>query len=171
MVDEFDSLELSIFFLVEGCISWLPCWGVALEDWIGKHIPAIFLQAICYQSCRQTLISRNESNDLHLMRQMPVVSWMHTKAQPTIFIPYQQNFPTTRKLCKTSAHQHGLVTLPTPVVAFLSVAPKVAALAFITRIFNILFPFSLDQWHFILEILAISSMILGRSCLLMKVPK
>jgi hypothetical protein len=50
---------------------------------------------------------------------------------------------------------------PTPVVAFLSLAPKVAALAFITRIFNILFAFCLDQWHFILEILAISSMILG----------
>nr|AND48027.1 subunit 2 of NADH-plastoquinone oxidoreductase [Sphagnum australe] len=52
---------------------------------------------------------------------------------------------------------------PTPVVAFLSVAPKVAGLALVTRIFNILFPFSLDQWHFILEILAISSMILGNS--------
>jgi NADH:ubiquinone oxidoreductase subunit 2 (subunit N) len=50
---------------------------------------------------------------------------------------------------------------PIPVVAFLSIAPKVASLALVTQIFNNLFPFSLDQWHFILEILTISSMILG----------
>nr|YP_009041050.1 NdhB [Tetraphis pellucida]AIB08535.1 NdhB [Tetraphis pellucida] len=50
---------------------------------------------------------------------------------------------------------------PTPVVAFLSVASKVAGLALITRIFNIVFPFSINQWHLLLEILAICSMILG----------
>jgi NAD(P)H-quinone oxidoreductase subunit 2 len=50
---------------------------------------------------------------------------------------------------------------PTPVVAFLSVASKIAGLALITRIFNIVFPFSSNQWHLLLEILAISSMILG----------
>ncbi len=59
---------------------------------------------------------------------------------------------------------------PTPVVAFLSVAPKVAALAFVTQIFNILFPFSLDQWHFILEILAISSVILGDHAYIWRYP-
>ncbi|KAH9530519.1 hypothetical protein CY35_20G007900, partial [Sphagnum magellanicum] len=48
-------------------------------------------------------------------------------------------------------------------VAFLSVAPKVAGLALVAQIFNILFPFSLDRWHSILEILAISNMILGNS--------
>nr|YP_009555468.1 NADH dehydrogenase subunit B [Dendrolycopodium obscurum]AZU95322.1 NADH dehydrogenase subunit B [Dendrolycopodium obscurum] len=50
---------------------------------------------------------------------------------------------------------------PTPVVAFLSVVSKVAALALAIRIFNIVFPFSSNEWHFVLEILAISSMILG----------
>nr|AEX96335.1 NADH-plastoquinone oxidoreductase subunit 2 [Trichopetalum plumosum] len=50
---------------------------------------------------------------------------------------------------------------PTPVVAFLSVISKVAASASATRIFNILFYFSSNEWHLLLEILAILSMILG----------
>nr|YP_009498639.1 NADH-plastoquinone oxidoreductase subunit 2 [Isoetes butleri]YP_009499335.1 NADH-plastoquinone oxidoreductase subunit 2 [Isoetes engelmannii]YP_009536137.1 NADH-plastoquinone oxidoreductase subunit 2 [Isoetes graniticola]YP_009555634.1 NADH-plastoquinone oxidoreductase subunit 2 [Isoetes piedmontana]YP_010588284.1 NADH dehydrogenase subunit B [Isoetes lechleri]YP_010588355.1 NADH dehydrogenase subunit B [Isoetes smithii]AWK92321.1 NADH-plastoquinone oxidoreductase subunit 2 [Isoetes tegeti len=50
---------------------------------------------------------------------------------------------------------------PTPVVALLSAASKVAALALATRIFNIIFSFSSNEWHFLLEILAILSMILG----------
>ena len=50
---------------------------------------------------------------------------------------------------------------PTPVVAFLSVVSKIAGLALITRILNIIFPFSSNQWHQFLEILAIFSMILG----------
>nr|AJE71436.1 NADH-plastoquinone oxidoreductase subunit 2 [Ginkgo biloba]AJE71453.1 NADH-plastoquinone oxidoreductase subunit 2 [Ginkgo biloba]APZ75872.1 NADH-plastoquinone oxidoreductase subunit 2 [Ginkgo biloba]APZ75889.1 NADH-plastoquinone oxidoreductase subunit 2 [Ginkgo biloba]ARX11470.1 NADH-plastoquinone oxidoreductase subunit 2 [Ginkgo biloba] len=50
---------------------------------------------------------------------------------------------------------------PTPVVAFLSVTSKVAALALATRIFDILFYFSSNEWHLLLEILAIPSMILG----------
>lgn len=50
---------------------------------------------------------------------------------------------------------------PTPVVAFLSVASKVAGLALLTRFLNITFPFFSNQWHFLLEILAICSMILG----------
>nr|YP_008082123.1 NADH dehydrogenase subunit B [Cunninghamia lanceolata]AGL10969.1 NADH dehydrogenase subunit B [Cunninghamia lanceolata]BCK52157.1 NADH-plastoquinone oxidoreductase subunit 2 [Cunninghamia lanceolata var. konishii] len=50
---------------------------------------------------------------------------------------------------------------PTPVVAFISVISKVAASALATRIFDIIFYFSLNEWHFILEILAILSMILG----------
>nr|YP_009240128.1 NADH-plastoquinone oxidoreductase subunit 2 [Sciadopitys verticillata]AMO00713.1 NADH-plastoquinone oxidoreductase subunit 2 [Sciadopitys verticillata]BAW34547.1 NADH-plastoquinone oxidoreductase subunit 2 [Sciadopitys verticillata]BCK60716.1 NADH-plastoquinone oxidoreductase subunit 2 [Sciadopitys verticillata] len=50
---------------------------------------------------------------------------------------------------------------PTPVVAFLSVTSKVAALALATRIFNIVFYFSETEWHLILEILAILSMVLG----------
>nr|YP_009117807.1 NADH-plastoquinone oxidoreductase subunit 2 [Angiopteris angustifolia]YP_009117825.1 NADH-plastoquinone oxidoreductase subunit 2 [Angiopteris angustifolia]AJE71349.1 NADH-plastoquinone oxidoreductase subunit 2 [Angiopteris angustifolia]AJE71368.1 NADH-plastoquinone oxidoreductase subunit 2 [Angiopteris angustifolia] len=50
---------------------------------------------------------------------------------------------------------------PTPVVAFFSVTSKVAALALATRLFNILFPSSSTEWHLLLEILAISSMILG----------
>ena len=49
---------------------------------------------------------------------------------------------------------------PTPVVAFLSVTSKVAASA--TRIFDIPFYFSSNEWHLLLEILAaILSMILG----------
>nr|AEQ36983.1 NADH dehydrogenase subunit 2 [Datura stramonium] len=50
---------------------------------------------------------------------------------------------------------------PTPVVAFLSVTSKVAASASATRIFDIPFNFSSNEWHLLLEILAILSMILG----------
>nr|YP_009732754.1 NADH-plastoquinone oxidoreductase subunit 2 [Buxbaumia aphylla]QHU77096.1 NADH-plastoquinone oxidoreductase subunit 2 [Buxbaumia aphylla] len=50
---------------------------------------------------------------------------------------------------------------PTPVVAFLSVISKIAGLALLVRILNIVFPFSSNQWHLLLEILAICSMILG----------
>nr|YP_009135900.1 NADH dehydrogenase subunit 2 [Lithachne pauciflora]YP_009135913.1 NADH dehydrogenase subunit 2 [Lithachne pauciflora]AIM54077.1 NADH dehydrogenase subunit 2 [Lithachne pauciflora]AIM54090.1 NADH dehydrogenase subunit 2 [Lithachne pauciflora] len=50
---------------------------------------------------------------------------------------------------------------PTPVVAFLSVTSKVAASASATRILDIPFYFSSNQWHLLLEILAILSMILG----------
>nr|YP_010250158.1 NADH-plastoquinone oxidoreductase subunit 2 [Bistorta vivipara]YP_010250174.1 NADH-plastoquinone oxidoreductase subunit 2 [Bistorta vivipara]YP_010461905.1 NADH dehydrogenase subunit 2 [Bistorta officinalis]YP_010461921.1 NADH dehydrogenase subunit 2 [Bistorta officinalis]YP_010577693.1 NADH-plastoquinone oxidoreductase subunit 2 [Bistorta macrophylla]YP_010577709.1 NADH-plastoquinone oxidoreductase subunit 2 [Bistorta macrophylla]YP_010940506.1 NADH-plastoquinone oxidoreductase subunit 2 len=50
---------------------------------------------------------------------------------------------------------------PTPVVAFLSVTSKVAALASATRIFDIPFYFSSNEWHLLLEILAILSMIVG----------
>nr|QUB02217.1 NADH-plastoquinone oxidoreductase subunit 2 [Gibasis geniculata]QUB02232.1 NADH-plastoquinone oxidoreductase subunit 2 [Gibasis geniculata] len=50
---------------------------------------------------------------------------------------------------------------PTPVVAFLSVTSKVAASASATRIFDIPFYFSSKEWHLLLEILAILSMILG----------
>lgn len=50
---------------------------------------------------------------------------------------------------------------PTPVVASLSVASKVAGLASSARFLNIIFPSSLNQWHFLLEILAICSMVLG----------
>ncbi|KAG4182497.1 hypothetical protein ERO13_A09G046338v2 [Gossypium hirsutum] len=47
------------------------------------------------------------------------------------------------------------------VVAFLSVTSKVAASASATRIFDISFYFSSNEWHLLLEILAILSMILG----------
>nr|YP_010392346.1 NADH dehydrogenase subunit 2 [Campanula pallida]UPX07955.1 NADH dehydrogenase subunit 2 [Campanula pallida] len=50
---------------------------------------------------------------------------------------------------------------PTPVVAFLSVTSKVAASALATRIFDIPFYFSSHEWHLLLEILALLSMILG----------
>nr|UGV24149.1 NADH dehydrogenase subunit 2 [Wikstroemia nutans]UGV24160.1 NADH dehydrogenase subunit 2 [Wikstroemia nutans] len=50
---------------------------------------------------------------------------------------------------------------PTPAVAFLSVTSKVAASASATRIFDIPFYFSSNEWHLLLEILAILSMILG----------
>nr|YP_010917687.1 NADH-plastoquinone oxidoreductase subunit 2 [Encalypta ciliata]UVG41273.1 NADH-plastoquinone oxidoreductase subunit 2 [Encalypta ciliata] len=50
---------------------------------------------------------------------------------------------------------------PTPVVAFLSVASKIAGLALLARFLNIVFPFYLNQWHLLLEILAICSMIVG----------
>nr|WOC90961.1 NADH-plastoquinone oxidoreductase subunit 2 [Utricularia arenaria]WOC90976.1 NADH-plastoquinone oxidoreductase subunit 2 [Utricularia arenaria] len=50
---------------------------------------------------------------------------------------------------------------PTPVVAFLSVTSKVAASASATRIFDIPFYFSSNEWHLLLEILATLSMILG----------
>nr|YP_009925726.1 NADH-plastoquinone oxidoreductase subunit 2 [Incarvillea compacta]QNH82818.1 NADH-plastoquinone oxidoreductase subunit 2 [Incarvillea compacta] len=50
---------------------------------------------------------------------------------------------------------------PTPVVAFLSVTSKVAASASATLIFDIPFYFSSNEWHLLLEILAILGMILG----------
>nr|UZC36959.1 NADH dehydrogenase subunit 2 [Pteridophyllum racemosum] len=50
---------------------------------------------------------------------------------------------------------------PTPVVAFLSVTSKVAASASATRIFDISVYFSSKEWHLLLEILGILSMILG----------
>jgi NADH:ubiquinone oxidoreductase subunit 2 (subunit N) len=50
---------------------------------------------------------------------------------------------------------------PTPVVAFLSVTSKVAASASATRIFDIPFYFLSNEWHLLLEILAILSMIFG----------
>ncbi|PPD67179.1 hypothetical protein GOBAR_DD35944 [Gossypium barbadense] len=50
---------------------------------------------------------------------------------------------------------------PTPVVGFLSATSKVAASASATRIFDIHFYFSSNEWHLLLEILAILSMILG----------
>nr|YP_009628206.1 NADH dehydrogenase subunit 2 [Clinacanthus nutans]QBO26936.1 NADH dehydrogenase subunit 2 [Clinacanthus nutans] len=50
---------------------------------------------------------------------------------------------------------------PTPVVAFLSLTSKVAASASATRIFDIPFYFSSNEWHLLMEILAILSMILG----------
>ncbi|KAL5560735.1 hypothetical protein UlMin_036946 [Ulmus minor] len=46
-------------------------------------------------------------------------------------------------------------------VAFLSVTSKIAASASATRIFDIPFYFSSNEWHILLEILAIFSMILG----------
>nr|BBM30605.1 NADH dehydrogenase subunit 2 [Dendrobium loddigesii]BBM30614.1 NADH dehydrogenase subunit 2 [Dendrobium loddigesii]BBM30975.1 NADH dehydrogenase subunit 2 [Dendrobium loddigesii]BBM30984.1 NADH dehydrogenase subunit 2 [Dendrobium loddigesii]BBM33141.1 NADH dehydrogenase subunit 2 [Dendrobium loddigesii] len=57
---------------------------------------------------------------------------------------------------------------PTPVVAFLSVTSKVAASASATRIFDIPFSFSSTEWHLLLEILAILSMILGNLIALTK---
>ncbi|CAN6483005.1 unnamed protein product [Victoria cruziana] len=50
---------------------------------------------------------------------------------------------------------------PTPIIAFLSVTLKVVASALGTRIFDIPFYFSSNEWHLIMEILAILSMILG----------
>ncbi|KAL3613093.1 NAD(P)H-quinone oxidoreductase subunit 2 A, chloroplastic [Castilleja foliolosa] len=47
------------------------------------------------------------------------------------------------------------------IVAFLSVTSKVAAPASATRIFDIPFYFSSNEWHLLLEILAILSMIFG----------
>ncbi|KAK8593449.1 hypothetical protein V6N12_045530 [Hibiscus sabdariffa] len=47
------------------------------------------------------------------------------------------------------------------IIAFLSVTSKVAASASATRIFDIPFYFSSNEWHLLLEILAILSMILG----------
>jgi NADH:ubiquinone oxidoreductase subunit 2 (subunit N) len=46
---------------------------------------------------------------------------------------------------------------------FFSVVPKVTSLALVSQIFNIFFPFSLDQSHFIRETLTIYNMILANS--------
>nr|QPC56540.1 NADH dehydrogenase subunit 2 [Schisandra sphenanthera] len=62
---------------------------------------------------------------------------------------------------KLHGHAEEKCYSPTPVVAFLSVTSKVAASASATRIFNIPFYFSSNEWHLLLEILAILSMILG----------
>ncbi|KAF3773843.1 NAD(P)H-quinone oxidoreductase subunit 2 [Nymphaea thermarum] len=50
---------------------------------------------------------------------------------------------------------------PTKIVIFLSVTLKAVASASATQIFDISFYFSLNEWHLLLEILAILSMILG----------
>lgn len=50
---------------------------------------------------------------------------------------------------------------PTPVVASLSVTPKVAALALFTRLLGIIFPYLSNEWHMAVGILATLSMILG----------
>jgi NAD(P)H-quinone oxidoreductase subunit 2 len=50
---------------------------------------------------------------------------------------------------------------PTPVVAFLSVASKAAGLALATRVLAIVFPYLDAEWHFVFEILAVISMLLG----------
>nr|WCP19380.1 NdhB [Calypogeia suecica]WCP19467.1 NdhB [Calypogeia suecica] len=50
---------------------------------------------------------------------------------------------------------------PTPVAAFLSITSKIAGIALSTRIFTIVFVFSPNEWKLILEILAISSLLLG----------
>lgn len=50
---------------------------------------------------------------------------------------------------------------PTPVVAFLSVGSKAAALALTARILAIIFPSIQNQWHPIIETLALLSMIFG----------
>nr|YP_009461685.1 NADH dehydrogenase subunit 2 [Commiphora wightii]AUT83854.1 NADH dehydrogenase subunit 2 [Commiphora wightii] len=67
------------------------------------------------------------------------------------------------KLSLAPSHQWtpDVYEAPTPVVAFLSVTSKVAASASATRIFDIPFYFSSNEWHLLLEILAILSMILG----------
>nr|YP_009632137.1 NADH dehydrogenase subunit 2 [Urochondra setulosa]QCB91938.1 NADH dehydrogenase subunit 2 [Urochondra setulosa] len=63
--------------------------------------------------------------------------------------------------CKTPWTCRREMLSPTPVVAFLSVTSKVAASASATRILDIPFYFSSNEWHLLLEILAILSMILG----------
>nr|YP_009155272.1 NADH dehydrogenase subunit 2 [Pastinaca pimpinellifolia]AIU99081.1 NADH dehydrogenase subunit 2 [Pastinaca pimpinellifolia]UNP49442.1 NADH-plastoquinone oxidoreductase subunit 2 [Angelica megaphylla] len=67
------------------------------------------------------------------------------------------------KLSPAPSHQWtpDVYESPTPVVAFLSVTSKVAASASATRIFDIPFYFSSNEWHLLLETLAILSMILG----------
>nr|NP_038404.1 NADH dehydrogenase subunit 2 [Mesostigma viride]Q9MUQ6.1 RecName: Full=NAD(P)H-quinone oxidoreductase subunit 2, chloroplastic; AltName: Full=NAD(P)H dehydrogenase, subunit 2; AltName: Full=NADH-plastoquinone oxidoreductase subunit 2 [Mesostigma viride]AAF43844.1 subunit 2 of NADH-plastoquinoneoxidoreductase [Mesostigma viride]WKT08207.1 subunit 2 of NADH-plastoquinone oxidoreductase [Mesostigma viride] len=50
---------------------------------------------------------------------------------------------------------------PTPVVAFLSVSSKAAGLMLATRIMTILFPYIINEWHNIFQILAILSMAIG----------
>jgi NAD(P)H-quinone oxidoreductase subunit 2 len=50
---------------------------------------------------------------------------------------------------------------PTPVVAFLSVGSKAAGLALATRLLLIVFPGIQQEWHIILQILAILSMVFG----------
>ncbi|KVI11252.1 NADH:ubiquinone/plastoquinone oxidoreductase, partial [Cynara cardunculus var. scolymus] len=49
---------------------------------------------------------------------------------------------------------------PTPFVAFLSITSKVVASASATRISDIPFYFPSNEWHLLLEILSILSMIL-----------
>lgn len=50
---------------------------------------------------------------------------------------------------------------PTPIVAFLSVAPKIAGIAVLMRLFILFFPALLSNWTLLFAILAASSMIIG----------
>ncbi|KAK9661313.1 hypothetical protein RND81_O136100 [Saponaria officinalis] len=59
------------------------------------------------------------------------------------------------------SHSQPLMKDSSKIVAFLSVTSKVAASASATRIFDIPLYFSSNEWHLLLEILAILSMILG----------
>ncbi|KAF2922501.1 hypothetical protein DAI22_07g119400 [Oryza sativa Japonica Group] len=59
------------------------------------------------------------------------------------------------------SHSQPLMKDSSKIVAFLSVTSKVAASASATRILDIPFYFSSNEWHLLLEILAILSMILG----------
>nr|YP_009318585.1 NADH dehydrogenase subunit 2 [Dracocephalum palmatum]APA17469.1 NADH dehydrogenase subunit 2 [Dracocephalum palmatum]QJC69191.1 NADH dehydrogenase subunit 2 [Dracocephalum moldavica] len=80
-------------------------------------------------------------------------------------VRFVREIPTSLSLrCLDFSKLHGHTEekcSPTPVVAFLSVTSKVAASASATRIFDIPFYFSSNEWHLLLEILAILSMILG----------
>jgi NADH-quinone oxidoreductase subunit N len=50
---------------------------------------------------------------------------------------------------------------PTPVTAFVSMAPKVAAFALLLRTMAVAFEHQLAQWQLLIEIIAIASMVLG----------
>jgi NAD(P)H-quinone oxidoreductase subunit 2 len=50
---------------------------------------------------------------------------------------------------------------PTPVVAFLSVASKIAGLALAIRLINTIFPYLSESWSNVFQILAILSMLIG----------
>ncbi|KAM3729268.1 hypothetical protein ACB098_M003500 [Castanea mollissima] len=65
------------------------------------------------------------------------------------------------KIEKNRNRMDSILYIREEVVAFLSVTSKVAASASATRIFDIPFYLSSNEWHLLLEILAILSMILG----------
>lgn len=50
---------------------------------------------------------------------------------------------------------------PTPVVAFLSVASKAAVLALATRVLGVVFPAIEKEWHLVVQVLSILSMVFG----------
>ncbi|KAI5568158.1 hypothetical protein BDE02_13G140300 [Populus trichocarpa] len=83
------------------------------------------------------------------------------KIPTSLSISEMLGFFKTPWTCRREMLSHSDQDITFTFVAFLSVTSKVAASASATRIFDIPFYFSSNEWHLLLEILAILSMIVG----------
>ncbi|KAL8223973.1 hypothetical protein R6Q57_019448 [Mikania cordata] len=90
-----------------------------------------------------------------------IISWLLRTNQIRWFYFLTCSYGTKIEKIEKISHSQPLMKDSSKIVAFLSVTSKVAASASATRIFDIPFYFSSNEWHLLLEILAILSMILG----------